>query len=84
MKDNSHKETFTLSDLYPGSDTDTIKFRSAIGRAVKKRYLTKSKGKRPQLVSEIQNKSKITVCSYPRFIDDFDFFQHVKETWSNA
>lgn len=80
----NNKETFTLSDVYPGNDIETIKFRSTIGRAVKKRYLTKSKGKRPELVSETQNKSKITVCSYPRFINDFDFFQHVKETWSNA
>lgn len=81
MRENIHEETFTLADLYPGDDVDTIRFRSQLGGIVKKRYFTKSKGKRPVLVDAVQNESKIRVCSYPAYIAGFNFRQHVKDSW---
>jgi hypothetical protein len=71
-------ETFTLSELYPGEDLETIRFRCRIGRQVNKSYQTLNKKKLPTRVTEHHQGEDMKVCCYPIEFDGFNFREYVR------
>jgi hypothetical protein len=71
-------EAFTLSELYPGEDLETIRFRCRIGKKVNRSYQTLNKKKLPRRVTEQHKNYDIQVCCYPIEFDGFNFREYVR------